>query len=186
MNNFKLFFEESIKHIKVCAACEKEFGPIKTDLPKTHGACRRHLIGMYGEYLKGEELQQKIQYINNLPDDAFPPDLSKNQITESTYPELEIGMEVYPKPFNQLNYYFQNSPSGSIEFTDHQIVVITSKIGSPGDVEKYLAVQKRSKRSNGPYHFDLKPSDIDWARTAILHGVKDKNDQKTAFDVLEI
>ena len=61
--------------VRVCAACEKEFGPVRVGpgQQKSHGFCRRHSTEYYPD---------SVQLIAGMPDSFFCPDL-KGSILES-------------------------------------------------------------------------------------------------------
>lgn len=45
-----------LKPVVVCVACEKEFGPVRTEpgQPKSHGTCRRHAVAQFGQEIVDE------------------------------------------------------------------------------------------------------------------------------------
>jgi len=63
---------------RVCAACEKEFGPAPEieGQPKSHGYCKRHTLGMYKEMGAAPE---KIRQIASRPDEHFSPDMAQER-----------------------------------------------------------------------------------------------------------
>lgn len=60
---------------RVCAACEKEFGPVPAQpgTQKSHGICRRHMADAYRE----AGFPEKVAELEQKPDDNFPPDLAQ-------------------------------------------------------------------------------------------------------------
>lgn len=58
------------KSVRVCAACEKEFGAVQTEpgQPKTNGTCRRHAIDQFG--------QEIVDEMDDDPD-AWVPDMAE-------------------------------------------------------------------------------------------------------------
>lgn len=65
------------EQFRVCAACEKEFGPVDSGgLPKSHGMCRRHWIEYYVTQL-GVPVEQATEKASKYS--SFCPDLGQPQ-----------------------------------------------------------------------------------------------------------
>jgi hypothetical protein len=64
---------EDGEQVRVCAACEQEFGPVPVPpgAIKSHGMCRRHTFEFYGDMARAKFADK--------PDDYFSPDLSRQQ-----------------------------------------------------------------------------------------------------------
>ena len=67
---------------RVCAACEKEFGPAPAQpgTQKSHGLCRRHMADAY----KDAGFPEKIAELPSKPDENFSPDMAQQQQNEFT------------------------------------------------------------------------------------------------------
>lgn len=74
--NALLEVDDSSNFVRVCAFCEREYGPIQIEpgQAKTHSVCRRHAVEHYGAFMSTEELDAL----------DYAPDLSEQPVASGS------------------------------------------------------------------------------------------------------
>jgi len=114
--------------VRVCAACEKEFGPLpeQPGTRKGHGLCKRHAIASYKE----AGLADMIPALEQKPADHFAPDLAARLESQEDRACMTCARErgtMYDRSYGQCKRHWLEWAKQQ-GFTDEQIAEIAATV----------------------------------------------------------